>query len=48
MPNRLIECLRRVALLRDGGGLSDGQLLDLFIKHRDGDAFAALLKRHGL
>ncbi len=47
MPNRLIDCLRRAALLRDGGGLNDGQLLGLFVKHRDGDAFAALLKRHG-
>jgi RNA polymerase sigma factor (sigma-70 family) len=47
MPNRLLDCIRRAALLRDGGGLSDGQLLALFVKHRDGDAFAALLKRHG-
>ncbi len=46
MPNRLIDGLRRTALLRDGGGLNDGQLLGLFVKHRDGDAFAALLKRH--
>ena len=43
MPNRLLDCVRRVAL----GGLSDGQLLALFVKHRDGDAFAALLNRHG-
>src|SRR5690348_14444142 len=46
MPNRLIDCVRRAALLKDGGGLNDGQLLGLFVKHRDGDAFAALLKRH--
>jgi RNA polymerase sigma factor (sigma-70 family) len=46
MPKRLLDCIRRVALLRDGGGLSDGQLLALFVKHRDGDAFAALLNRH--
>lgn len=46
MPNRLIDCLRRAVLLKDGGGLSDGQLLGLFVKHRDGDAFAALVKRH--
>jgi RNA polymerase sigma factor (sigma-70 family) len=47
MPKRLLDCIRRVALLRDGGGLSDGQLLALFVNHRDGDAFAALLNRHG-
>src|SRR5215472_12238149 len=47
MPNRLLDFIRRAALLRDGGGLSDGQLLALFVKHRDGDAFAALLNRHG-
>jgi RNA polymerase sigma factor (sigma-70 family) len=47
MPNRLLDCVRRAALLRDGGGLSDGQLLALFVRRRDGDAFAALLNRHG-
>jgi RNA polymerase sigma factor (sigma-70 family) len=47
MPNRLLDTIRRAALLRDGGGLSDGQLLALFVKHRDGDAFEALLNRHG-
>jgi RNA polymerase sigma factor (sigma-70 family) len=46
MPKRLLDCLRRVVLLRDGGGLSDGQLLTLFVKHHDADAFAALLNRH--
>jgi len=43
MPKRLLDCIRRVAL----GRLSDGQLLALFVGHRDGDAFAALLNRHG-
>jgi RNA polymerase sigma factor (sigma-70 family) len=47
MPNRLLDRIRHAALLRDGGGLSDGQLLALFVRHRDGDAFAALLNRHG-
>jgi RNA polymerase sigma factor (sigma-70 family) len=47
MPKRLLACLRRLALLRDGGGLSDGQLLAIFVKHRDGDAFEALVIRHG-
>jgi RNA polymerase sigma factor (sigma-70 family) len=47
MPYRLLDRIRRGALLRDGGGLSDGHLLTLFIRHRDGDAFEALLNRHG-
>ena len=47
MPDRLLDRIRRGALLRDGGGLSDGHLLTLFIRHRDGDAFEALLNRHG-
>jgi RNA polymerase sigma factor (sigma-70 family) len=47
MPERLLNRIRRGALLRDGGGLSDGHLLTLFIRHRDGDAFEALLNRHG-
>lgn len=47
MPNRLLDIIRRAALLRDGGGLSDRELLALFVMHRDGDAFAALLNRHG-
>jgi RNA polymerase sigma factor (sigma-70 family) len=47
MPNRLLDCVRHAALLRNGGGLSDGQLLALFVKGRDGDAFAALVSRHG-
>jgi RNA polymerase sigma factor (sigma-70 family) len=47
MPDRLLDRIRRGALLRDGGGLSDGHLLTLFVRHRDGDAFEALLNRHG-
>jgi membrane fusion protein, multidrug efflux system len=42
MPNRLLDCLRGLAC----GGLSDGQLLALFVQHRDEDAFTALLNRH--
>ncbi len=42
MPNRLLDCIRRLA--RDG--LSDGQLLALFVHDRDEDAFTALLNRH--
>jgi RNA polymerase sigma factor (sigma-70 family) len=46
MP-RFLDHLRRAALLHDGGGLTDGQLLARFVRQRDGDAFAALVRRHG-
>jgi membrane fusion protein (multidrug efflux system) len=42
MPNRLLDCIRHLA--RDG--LSDRQLLALFVQHRDEDSFTSLLNRH--
>ena len=39
--------LRRVAILPDGGSLTDGHLLECFVKHRDEAAFEALVRRHG-
>jgi DNA-directed RNA polymerase specialized sigma24 family protein len=36
----------RQALAGDGGSLSDADLLDTFIRHRDESAFAALVRRH--
>jgi RNA polymerase sigma factor (sigma-70 family) len=42
-----IRHLRRAALLPDGGGMTDGQLLECFITRRDEAAFAALVRRHG-
>jgi RNA polymerase sigma factor (sigma-70 family) len=39
--------LRRSLLAPDGAGLTDGQLLELFVAHRDGAAFEALIRRHG-
>lgn len=45
--NRIVRHLRRAALLGDGAGLTDGQLLTCFIEHRDEVAFEALLQRHG-
>jgi RNA polymerase sigma factor (sigma-70 family) len=36
-----------VQLLCEGAGLTDGQLLETFIAHRDEAAFAALVRRHG-
>jgi RNA polymerase sigma factor (sigma-70 family) len=45
--SRVVQHLRRVVLLRDGGGLTDGELLDRFLTSRDEAAFAALVRRHG-
>lgn len=45
--SQTIQDLRRVMLHQDGAGLSDRQLLDHFIRHRDEAAFAALVRRHG-
>jgi RNA polymerase sigma factor (sigma-70 family) len=42
-----LDRLRRAALRRDEAGLSDGQLLDAYIRDRDEVAFAALVQRHG-
>jgi RNA polymerase sigma factor (sigma-70 family) len=39
--------LRRAVLLRDGAGLSDGQLLESFVERDDEAAFEALVRRHG-
>jgi DNA-directed RNA polymerase specialized sigma24 family protein len=43
----VLRHLRRAALLRDGAGLTDGELLDRFIASRDEAAFEALARRHG-
>jgi RNA polymerase sigma factor (sigma-70 family) len=43
----VIQHLRRSALLRDGAGMTDGQLLERFVTERDDAAFAALVRRHG-
>src|SRR5215471_21341230 len=43
----LIHQLRRTVLLRDGAGLTDGQLLEEYISRHDEAALAALVQRHG-
>jgi RNA polymerase sigma-70 factor (ECF subfamily) len=43
----VLQRLRRAALLRDGGGMTDGQLLECYLAGRDEAAFAALVRRHG-
>ncbi len=41
-----IQHLRRMVLLRDGAGLTDGQLLEDYLSRRDEAALAALVRRH--
>jgi RNA polymerase sigma factor (sigma-70 family) len=43
----VIRHLRRAVLLRDGSGITDGQLLDSFLAQREEAAFEALVHRHG-
>src|SRR5262249_38225787 len=43
----VVHHLRRAALLRDGAGLTDGELLEAFVSRRDGASFEALVRRHG-
>src|SRR6202790_3988505 len=43
----VIQHLRRAMLLRDGAGLTDGQLLEDYISRRDETALADLVQRHG-
>src|SRR5437870_8447837 len=43
----VIQHLRRAMLLRDGAGLTDGQLLQDYISRRDEAAALALVQRHG-
>jgi RNA polymerase sigma-70 factor (ECF subfamily) len=43
----VVEQLRRAALLPDGAGLTDSQLLELFLSRRDEAAFEILVRRHG-
>jgi RNA polymerase sigma factor (sigma-70 family) len=45
--SEVIRQVRRALLLRDGAGLTDGQLLQDFIGRRDEAALAALVRRHG-
>src|SRR5213595_2362436 len=44
---KVLPGFRRAVLLRGGAGLSDGQLLECYLAHREETAFAALVRRHG-
>jgi RNA polymerase sigma factor (sigma-70 family) len=43
----VIQQLRTAVLLRDGAGLTDGQLLEDYLRRHDRSALAALIRRHG-
>ena len=45
--SRVVGQLRRVALLQEADRLTDVQLLESFLVHRDEAAFEALVRRHG-
>lgn len=45
--NGVIRHLRRVTLLTEGGGMTDGQLLECFVTGQDEAAFETLVRRHG-
>ena len=45
--SEVISHLRRAMLLRDGAGLTDGQLLEDYIRRHEEAALAALVHRHG-
>jgi RNA polymerase sigma factor (sigma-70 family) len=44
---RVLQTLGRATLHHEGAGLTDGQLLDNYVRSRDEAAFAALVRRHG-
>lgn len=46
-PNQLIRYLRHTALRQDGAGLTDSELLELYVARGEEAAFEALVRRHG-
>jgi RNA polymerase sigma factor (sigma-70 family) len=44
---RVLNHLRQLALTYEGLDLTDGQLVERFLAHRDETAFATLVRRHG-
>ena len=44
--NEIVNRLHRSVLLREGAGMTDGQLLEDFISRHDGAALEALVQRH--
>src|SRR5580658_10231450 len=46
-PMSVVVQQLRNTLLREGAGLTDGELLDSFVRQRDDAALAGLVRRHG-
>jgi RNA polymerase sigma factor (sigma-70 family) len=44
--SEVVQHLRRTVLLREGAGLTDGQLLEDYLSHRQEASLAALIRRH--
>src|SRR5438132_9446021 len=45
--SEVLQHLRRAVLLRDGAGLTDGQLLEDYLSRHEEAALAVLVQRHG-
>jgi RNA polymerase sigma factor (sigma-70 family) len=45
--NGVLRNLRKLAFCSDGGGLTDGELMECFLARREEAAFTALVRRHG-
>jgi RNA polymerase sigma factor (sigma-70 family) len=45
--SKVIQHLRRIALWKDGAGLTDAQLVEEYLSRREEAALAALVRRHG-
>jgi RNA polymerase sigma factor (sigma-70 family) len=45
--NGVMDRLRRTTMLREEAGLSDGELLECFLEHKEEIALEALVRRHG-
>src|SRR6201982_1898319 len=44
---RVLQTLRSATVPPEGAGLTDGQLLECYVRGREEAAFAALVRRHG-
>src|SRR5262245_38006550 len=47
LAHKIVQHLRTVVLRPEGVGLTDGQLLECYVRQREETSFAALVRRHG-